>query len=98
MYHSALPRIDYLYHIMENQYRILQALYEIVKDDLQPLQYNCSIRELLLRLKGDWQSEYLEELALEKLIIVHKAESVTLKLTEKGWEKATQVLQKSRHS
>jgi Mn-dependent DtxR family transcriptional regulator len=76
---------------MDNKYRILQVLYDIVKDHPHPLQYHCNTREILLRLKGNWQSEYLEELAREDLIKVKKSSTVVLLLTEKGLAKAQQV-------
>lgn len=76
---------------MDNKYRILQVLYDIVKDHPHPLQYHCNTREILLRLKGNWQSEYLEELSRENLIQVKKSSTVVLLLTEKGLEKAKQV-------
>ena len=76
---------------MDNQYQVLQVLYDIVKSDAHPLQYNVSIRELLLRLKGNWQSEYLEALAREQLVIVKKSETVVVQITEKGLEKAQRI-------
>lgn len=63
---------------MEDQYWMSQVLYEIVKDDQQPLLYNVSIRELLLRLKGNLQSEYLEALAREELVTITKSTAVTV--------------------
>jgi predicted transcriptional regulator len=76
---------------MDNKYRILQVLYDIVKDQPHPLQYHCNTREIILRLKGNWQSEYLEELASENLILVKKSSTIVLLLTEKGFQKAKQV-------
>lgn len=76
---------------MDERYRILQVLYDIIKDDPHPLQYHCNTREILLRLRGAWQPEYLEELVREKLIQVKKSTTVVVLLTEKGMEKAKQV-------
>ncbi len=73
---------------MDEKYRILKVLYDITKDDPHPLQYHCSTREILLRLKGNWQQEYLEELVKEKLILVKRSNTVVILLTEKGFEKA----------
>jgi predicted nuclease of restriction endonuclease-like RecB superfamily len=73
---------------MDGRYRILQVLYDITKNDPYPLQYHCSTREILLRLKGNWQPEYLEELAREKLILVKKSTTVVVLMTEKGMKKA----------
>ena len=69
-------------------------MYEITKDDPHPLQYHCNTREILLRLKGAWQPEYLEELVREKLIQVKKSNTVVVLLTERGMEKANQVFAK----
>ena len=68
----------------------MQVLYDIIKDDPHPLQYHCSTREILLRLRGTWQPEYLEELVREKLIQVKKSNTVVVLLTEMGMEKAKQ--------
>ena len=73
---------------MNDEYRVLQVLFEIVKDKPQPLQYTVSIRELLLRLKGNWQSEYLEALTQQDLITVRKTDAVVVQITEKGMQKA----------
>jgi hypothetical protein len=78
----------YIYVMIDNKYRILQVLYEIVKDKTQPLQYHCGIREILLRLKGNWQPEYLEELVREELIVMKKSTNVVILITQKGLEKA----------
>jgi Mn-dependent DtxR family transcriptional regulator len=82
---------------MDTKYRILQVLYDIVKDQPHPLQYHCNTREIILRLKGNWQSEYLEELARENLIQIKKSSTVVLLLTEKGLEKAKQVFANRDH-
>lgn len=72
---------------MKDKYAILQVLYNTVKNVSQPLQYHCSMRELLLQVKGDWQPEYLEELARDNLVIVKRtATGVVIVLTEKGWQ------------
>jgi len=74
---------------MANKYEILTALYSIVRDKPQPLACLVTTRELLLRLKGDWQPEYLEELVREELLVVlRESTGVVMRLTEKGWEKA----------
>ena len=73
---------------MKDKYEILAVVYTIVRERPQPLQYLVSTRELLLRLKGDWQPEYLEELARDGLVIVVRdSMGVMVRLTEKGWEK-----------
>ena len=74
--------------MIDDKYRVLQVLYDIVKDKTQPLQYHCGTREILLRLKGNWQPEYLEELVREELIVVKKSTTVIVLITQKGLEKA----------
>lgn len=70
---------------MNQQDRVLLALYEIVKDDPHPLRYHCHTRELLLRLKGQWEPDILEQFVRDELIVVKKgASSLVILLTEKG--------------
>lgn len=77
---------------MTDKYQVLQILYEIVKDDSQPLQYHCSTREIILRLRSEWQQEYLEELKRENLLEIKKSNTaVVVLITEKGLEKAKRV-------
>ena len=73
---------------MEDKYKMLDVLYDIVKDDPHPLHYHCSIREMLLRLQGDWQPACLEELAKDEYILVKPSLTTVVLLTEKGMRKA----------
>lgn len=74
---------------MTEHYRILQTLHEIVGNNPHPLQYHITMRELLLRLRGDWHPEYLDRLELEGLAIVKKSDlNMAILLTEEGLEKA----------
>lgn len=74
---------------MKDKYEILTVVYTIVREMPQPLQYSVGTRELLLRLKGDWQPEYLEELVRDGLIILLRDQAgIMLRITEKGWQKA----------
>jgi hypothetical protein len=74
--------------MIDDKYKILHVLYDIVKEDANPLQYHCSIREIILRLRGNWQPEHLEELVREKLAVVKKSTTVVVLLTEMGMAKA----------
>lgn len=74
---------------MKGKYEILKFVYTIVSEKLQPLQYSVSTHELLLRLKGDWQPEYLEELVRDGyIVLLRDAAGIMLRITEKGWQKA----------
>ena len=74
---------------MTPSHELLNAIYTIVKDLPQPLQYNCTTRELMLRLNGNWSNETLELLQQDEFIEVKKSGiSFVVVLTEKGLEKA----------
>lgn len=74
---------------MTPSYELLNAIYSIIKDVPQPLQYNCTTRELMLRLNGNWSNETLEQLQQEELIQVKKSGiSFVVVLTEKGLKHA----------
>ena len=81
-----------------DRYRVLQVLYDIVRDKPHPLQYHCSTRELFLRLKGDWQQEYLEELAREKLIERKRTSGIIVLITDKGLEKARKAFKNNMYN
>lgn len=76
---------------MKDKYDILIVLYALVREKPFPLQHRVSMRELLLQLRGEWQSEHLEELVRDELItIVRDQLGVLIRLTENGWQKAHQ--------
>ena len=69
-------------------YPILQIIYQIVKEDPQPLKYQVHPRDLILRSMQDWSTIQASLSALEKegLIVTRQLESLQIFLTEQGLE------------
>ncbi len=73
---------------MEDRFKLLDVLYDIVKDDPHPFLYHCSVREIVLRLQGSWEPSHLEDLEREQYILVKPSPVTLVLLTESGMEKA----------
>ncbi|MGC4034345.1 MAG: hypothetical protein QM764_00190 [Chitinophagaceae bacterium] len=73
---------------MQDRYRTLHTIYEIVKNDPHPLNYLCSTRDIILRHQGGWQQDHLDALAQEELIVFKKMERLVICITQKGFETA----------
>jgi hypothetical protein len=73
---------------MQDHYRTLHTIFEIVRNDPHPLNYLCSTREIILRHQGGWQQEHLDALAQEEMIVFKKMERVVICITEKGFDTA----------
>jgi len=73
---------------MQDHYRTLHTIFEIVKSDPHPLNYLCSTREIILRHQGGWQQEHLDALAQEEMIVFKKMERVVICITQKGLDTA----------
>jgi hypothetical protein len=75
---------------METKYRTLQTLYDIVKNKPNPHTYQCTPRQIILRLLLEWDVilQHLNSLAEEDLVSVQKIEnSVGISITLQGIEK-----------
>jgi hypothetical protein len=74
---------------MEPQYKTLQTIYNITKDDPQPTTYKCRPREIILRQFQDWSEiqQHIDMLEHEGLLITSQEETLVIKLTEPGIEK-----------
>ena len=83
---------------MQERYRTLHTIYEIVKNDPHPLNYLCSTREIILRHQGGWQQEHLDALAEEDMIIFKRMERVVICITQKGLDTAKAFLVSQKHS
>lgn len=72
-----------------NHLMVLQIIYEIVKEDRNPLKYCIHPRELILRSMQDWSEIQLSLTALEieGLIITRKLDTLQISLTEFGLDK-----------
>jgi predicted transcriptional regulator len=73
---------------MQAHHDILQIIYQIIKEDPQPLSYQCKPRELILRSMQDWNSIHLQLSLLEKeeLIMTKQLDTLIIQITEKGWQ------------
>jgi len=85
---------------MQDHYRTLHTIFEIVKNDPHPLNYLCSTREIILRHQGGWQQEHLDALAQEEMIVLKKMERIVICITQKGLDaaKAFYATQKQSHN
>jgi len=83
---------------MQERYRTLHTIYEIVKNDPHPLNYLCSTREIILRHQGGWQQEHLDALADEEMIIFKRMERIVICITQKGLDTAKSFFVSQKHS
>src|SRR5438045_7142589 len=75
---------------MEDQYKTLLAIYEIVKSDRSPQTYMCSPQEIILRQTQDWMmiQKHLETLVLEKLVTIKQLDKIAISITPNEIAKA----------
>jgi hypothetical protein len=75
---------------MEDQYKTLLAIYEIVKSDRSPHTYLCSPQEIILRQPQDWKmiQTHLETLVLEKMVTIKQLDKIVISITQTGIAKA----------
>ena len=68
-------------------FKVLQIIFEIVKDEPYPLKYFMHPRELILRSMQDWSEIQLSLTTLENkgLIITRKLDTLQISLTEQGF-------------
>jgi hypothetical protein len=77
---------------MQDHYHLLQTIYEIVKNDPQPEQYGCRPRELILRRLQEWSviQQQLHLLEEEELVTTEQQDTLVIRITSMGLEKARQ--------
>jgi len=87
---SLLKRFSIYIYRMQASHEILKLIYEIVKEDSQPLTYQLKPRELILRSMQDWSSihTHLNFLEKEELIVTKQLDTMIITITQKGWEAA----------
>lgn len=73
---------------MAPYYQTLNTIYNIVKNDAHPTTYPCSTREIILRQASGWTAieEHLQQLEVEKLIIMKKLDRIVVCITSAGIE------------
>ncbi|HPG11421.1 MAG TPA: hypothetical protein PLU37_07825 [Chitinophagaceae bacterium] len=74
---------------MQDHYKLLQTIYEIVKNDPQPERYACRPRELILRRFQDWSAiqQELQLLESENLVTLEQEDTLVIRITVNGLEK-----------
>lgn len=75
---------------MQPHYRLLQTIYQIVKNDARPLSYQVGSRELILYSHQDWTEieSALEVLKEEELVTTRHTNILLISVTERGMEVA----------
>ena len=75
---------------MQDHYKLLRTIYEIVRSDPQPEHYGCRPRELILRQFQEWSiiQEQLQMLEKEELVTTEQQNTLVIRITSAGLEKA----------
>lgn len=83
---------------MQEHHQLLQTIYEIVKNDPQPEHYGCRPRELILRQLQEWSviHQHLQLLREEELINLEQQDTLVIRITAGGIEKAKQANKRVR--
>lgn len=83
---------------MQEHYLLLQTIYEVVKNDPQPEQYGCRPRELILRQLQEWSVIYqqLQWLREEELVSLEQQDTLVIRITAAGIERAEQLHKQAR--
>ncbi len=63
---------------MEPQYKTLQTIYNISREDPQPVTYKCRPREIILRQFQDWSVIQQQLALLEEEDLIHTSQEDTL--------------------
>jgi hypothetical protein len=85
---------------MQDHYKLLLTIYDIVKNDPQPEHYGCRPRELILRQLQEWPVIYqcLQLLEQEELIRMQQQDTLVIRITPEGLEQAKMVNKRVRES
>ena len=71
---------------MENEFVTLKTIYDIVKNDPNPITYLCSAREIILRQLNDWDTirEHLKILEENEFVVVKHLDKIAISITQNG--------------
>jgi len=74
---------------MEAQYKTLQTIYNITKEDPQPETYKCRPREIILRQFQEWGviQQHLRLLEIEGFVVTSQEDTLVISITKAGIEK-----------
>ena len=75
---------------MDDHDKTLQTIKNITKDDTQHESYKCRPREIILRQFQDWTiiQQHLKLLEEEELVITSQEDTLVIRITNKGINKA----------
>lgn len=78
---------------MQDHYHLLHTIFGIVKNDPQPEHYGCRPRELILRQLQEWSyiQQQLHDLEKEGLVVTEQQDTLIIRITTAGLEKAREV-------
>ena len=71
---------------MEAHYKTLETIYNIAKDDPQPVSYKCRPREIILRQFQDWSiiQRHIHLLEVEELVTTNQEDTLVICITSAG--------------
>lgn len=74
---------------MEDTYKTLKTIYDIVKEDPQPQTYKCRPREIILRQYQSWTTieKHLKVLKDEGMVEIQQEDTIVISITKEGIEK-----------
>ena len=74
---------------MEDHYKTLQVIYDIIKEEPNPETYKCRPREIILRQYLTWQAieQNLKLLEEEGMVSIKQEDTMLISITTKGIEK-----------
>ena len=74
---------------MDPEFKTLQTIYNITRQDPHPVSYPCQPREIILRQFQDWSviQQHLQLLEQDGLIITKQLDKLIITITEAGIEK-----------
>ncbi len=80
--------MKYIYR-MEDTYKTLKIIYDIVKEEPQPQTYKCRPREIILRQYQSWTTieKQLKVLKDEGMVEIQQEDTVVISITREGIEK-----------
>jgi predicted transcriptional regulator len=79
---------------MEEHYKTLETIFNIIKDEPKPETYKCRPREIILRQYQSWTTieNHLRMLKDEGMVLILQEDTVVISITADGMEKIKAVL------
>jgi DNA-binding MarR family transcriptional regulator len=74
---------------MEDHYKTLQVIYDIIKEEPNPETYKCRPREIILRQYLTWPAieQNLKQLEEEGMVSIKQEDTLLISITTRGIEK-----------